>query len=338
MALLWCDGFETYGTSLGARPSPDNVVARKYTTYNFQAFDDIVTGRKGLGYRFGSGSGFLRTQWLTSDSTLIVGCAVKVSTGTGSSYIFQLYSTSSRSLSLLKTSDGELKVVRESTTLEETVGLNLVADTWYFIEFKAYCHDSAGTYEVKLNGLTVMSDTGLDTQTDTVRDYWPQVGLGPGVTATITLDDFYVCDGTGSANNDFIGDCAVEVIYPNGDDSVTWTPDSGGTNYTQLDEVIADDASYVQATTGKDLYDYEPVVTENIIYGVMVSTEAELTDATSYAIKNVVSSNSVEATDTHTTIGIGLSSMDSVFEEDPNTSAAWLYGDVNVASFGVEVV
>jgi hypothetical protein len=336
MALLWVEGFETFGTTPGARPSPLYVVSRKYFTYNFEVFDDIVVGRNGLGYYLNSTSSFLRTRNLTTDRTLITGAAIKITLSESTSTIFYFYQNTGQGMRVSYTGDGELAVYNRADLKSKTVGLGLAPGTWYHIQFKVYCDQTVGTYELKVNGVTVLSDTGVDTQYDTDYDHHSAAQVGPGA-ANIKVDDWYICDGSGSSNNDFLGDMAVETIYPTSDSSVTWTPDTGGTNYTQVNEVVVDDADYVEATTGKDLYGYGSLVTSNLIKGLMVSTDAELTSATAFSLKNVVSSSSTESTVQHDAIGVGASSLSSIFETDPNTAAAWLYGNVNSALFGVEV-
>jgi hypothetical protein len=336
MALLWVEGFETYGTS--GRPSPNFVMGRKYATYLNEAFDDIVTGRKGYGYSMSAGSSFLETPNISTERTWISGVAFKLPYPESSSHLITFFQTGSVGVSVYYTGTGELSVVLgPSTILDTTSGLGLTSGVWYWVEFKAYCDDSAGTYEIRLNGLNVLSSTGEDTRVDADIDYYTSARLGFGL-GRVLVDDWYICDSSGSNNNDFLGDVSVETIYPDSDSAITWTPDTGGTNYTQINETVVDDTDYVEATTGKDLYGYGDLVTTNLIYGIMVNTDAELSDVTAYSLKNVVKSSAVENTVTYNTIGMGASSLLAVFEEDPNTSTLWLYGAVNAATFGVEVV
>lgn len=54
---------------------------------------------------------------------------------------------------------------------------------------------------------------------------------------------------------------AFELLNPNGDSSIVWTPTPGGTSHIVIDETIAsvDDADYIQSTTEGDIdvYDIE---------------------------------------------------------------------------------
>ena len=92
---------------------------------------------------------------------------------------------------------------------------------WHYFEVKVVCHDTAGYYQVRIDGVTVLSGTNVDTRagadTRFVRfrmDEYYQY-----------MDDIYICDTDGTANNDFLGQILVEAIFPNADgDNSDWTP------------------------------------------------------------------------------------------------------------------
>ena len=44
MALLWIDGFENYGTTIGSMPLPGGIIGKKYTV-GLEYQIDIQTGR-----------------------------------------------------------------------------------------------------------------------------------------------------------------------------------------------------------------------------------------------------------------------------------------------------
>lgn len=79
----------------------------------------------------------------------------------------------------------------------------------------------------------------------------------------------YVLDGTGTTNNDFLGDINVRTLKPNGDASVAMTRSGGTTNAENVDNIPVsadwDDTSYVESgtSTTKDLYDYTALETED---------------------------------------------------------------------------
>ena len=338
MALLWVDGFENYGTTIGSAPSPADIIAKKYISY-YESYIDIQTGRD-TGYctLFNYGSIYITTPGLTTDRTLIIGAAIKIKVATGTGYVYTLLdiNNSVKGMRLFYDGIGELKVYNNTTLINGTSGLSLSAGVWYYIEFKVYCDNTVGTYEVRVGGVNVLSGTA-DTQYTSTLNYYSKVRLGVS-TAYLSYDDLYICDSTGTVNNNFLGNCKVETLRPAGDSVVTWTPDTGVINYTQIDEqVIDDDTTYVEATTGKDLYTYGNTANTSI-QGVMITTDVRQTDATDYTLNNVTKSGVTEISDNKFVGATGYTAKTTVVEQDPNTSTPWTQSTLNAAEFGVEAI
>ena len=51
-----------------------------------------------------------------------------------------------------------------STILGQTTDPALSTDNWHYIEVKVVVHDTAGSYEIRVDGVTVLSDTDVDTR------------------------------------------------------------------------------------------------------------------------------------------------------------------------------
>ena len=337
MALLWVDGFENYGTTIGSAPSPTNIVTKKYLG-DYESSIDIQTGRDtGYCLLFNDSSIFITTTGLTTDRTLIIGAAIKIKTATGNGYVYTLLDIANSSTGIrLKYANGELSVYLNTTLINGTSGLSLSAGVWYYIEFKVYCDTTAGTYEVRVGGVNVLNGI-VNTQYTSTLNYYSKVRLGVS-TAYLSYDDLYICDSTGTVNNNFLGNCKVETLRPTGDSVVTWTPDTGVINYTQIDEqVIDDDTTYVEATTGKDLYTYGNTA-NTTIQGVMITTDVRQTDATDYTLNNVTKSGVTEISDNKFVGATGYTAKTTVVEQDPNTSTPWTQATLNAAEFGVEAI
>ena len=62
-------------------------------------------------------------------------------------------------------SNGIIRLNRAGTTLPgESPPYTLAAGQWYYMEVKVTIDDSAGAYEVRINGTTVASASGIDTR------------------------------------------------------------------------------------------------------------------------------------------------------------------------------
>ena len=130
MALLWIDGFDSYGTP-GVAPDPTGIVGRKYGVVSGESDCLVVPGRLSPGNALmlvGNGV-WLQSPPLTTDSTLIIGVAVKFSTLPipGWSFPFvQFYDGATLGTTLSVTDAGELAVTANAL-LGTTQGLLLRA-------------------------------------------------------------------------------------------------------------------------------------------------------------------------------------------------------------------
>ena len=106
--------------------------------------------------------------------------------------------------------DGSLSVMRgsESGTVLATSAAGLVtAGTWCFIELKVRLHDTAGSYEVRFNGSTVIGPTGsADTKNAGTGTVYDGITLNTPSGVAQSWDDLYLLTGSGET---FRGDQAL---------------------------------------------------------------------------------------------------------------------------------
>jgi hypothetical protein len=279
-------------------------------------------------------------------STLIIGLAYywdgtatgryTIWSGTGFSTDFQC--------SVTFDSDGRIRVrngASNGTALGTTTNPVLVASSYNFIEAKILVSNS-GTFIVKCNGLEVINGSG-DTQNQSASTI-AGFSFNPGNSAGPAVDDLFVLDSSGSALNDFIGDCRVECLTPQaGNGSNTGLTCSTGTDHGALvDELPAnDDTDYnFSATVGaKDTYAFTNVATVGSVKAVQVSARARKTDS---ATKELAVVTRVGSTDydgaTQAVASTSYSQYQQIWEKRPSDNADWTIADVNAAEFGLKVV
>jgi len=340
MALIWIDGFEGY-TTVGSLS--DALVARRYAYTTGLNLATIVAGRlSAYAIRLGS-TGAIATPSLTTDDTLIIGASIYIgSMSTVFGPTIALYDGGTLGISLRLTTGGGVAVYKDTTLLATSSNI-LGVNRWYFLELKVTCAVS-GMYEVRLNGQSILSDSGLDTKAG-AHDYYDIVRLSTHISSStsITIDDLYICDSTGSNNNDFLGPCRVAVLNPTSDSAVNWSTvyPALTDHYADVDDgAAADDTTYVEdATTGhRDLFEYEDLATLTSINGISINTTCRVTDVTPIDLKTVAQSNSTD--DTFTPQSISSTSYVTVAQIsvlDPNTNDVWVVSDLNSALFGFEV-
>ena len=220
MALIFIDGFDHYATA--------TEFDRKYLSTN-GAVQDTADQRTGLGCcKITGNTGNIIIQVPAKDE-YVVGFAIKLNSPTASASeglidFYEDESSAEVQASLRYTGDKRFRVDRGigggSVILGTSTDQFDLHDGWHYLEFKVLVHDTLGTYEVKLDEETILSATGVDTknanaEANEIKHIHIQ-GIEVVNNATF-IDDLYVCDTTGTNNNDFLGDIEVTTIFPKAD-------------------------------------------------------------------------------------------------------------------------
>lgn len=342
MALLWLDGFEGYGETVDGNPAPSGILSRKYGTIVGDTTMLTKAGRHGgMCIYYGGSNNTIYTPSLTTHDTLIAGCGW-YNFSTSDCWILTFLDGATIGMTLRKKSGAsELQLYRGGTLVDTTVGLNLHQANWYYVEMKIKCNTSTGTYEVRVGGKTVLSATGVNTKAAS-NDYHDVAGFRPVAARAPRYDDFYICDGSGSVNNDFLGDCKIVRLDSDGDDTTNWgTSTPSANHYENIDETETDDdTSYLEESTSTtlDLFDYEDVSGLGTIHGVQLSTECRDTDANTFSIITPIESGGNQYDDSVQSIGTtNYVTKMRVAGTDPDTASLWTLGGINAAKFGIKV-
>lgn len=342
MALLWLDGFEGYGETIDSNPIPSGVLEGKYCPAVGTSTMLTRAGRYGgMALYYGGSTNEVRTPHLTMHDTMIAGCGFYRAT-TDYCYILSFVDTGIHGVSLrVKRDSGELEVLLGGSVIDTTLGLSIGRSAWHWIEMKVKCHNTLGEYEVRVGGETVLSVSGVDTKFST-HDYHNACSFRPVASEAPMYDDWYVCDGSGSINNDFLGDCKIIRIDPDGDDTANWSTSTPSANhYENISEVSGDeDTSYIEETASStlDLFDYEAVASLGAIYGVQICTQCRESDATSHSLITPIESGGNQYDDSAQVIGTpSYITVVRVAGTDPDTSSLWTMSGLNAAKFGAKV-
>ena len=344
MALLWIEGFEGFGTTVNGPCLPLGALDRKYaSTPGTSVYTDLEVGRiSGFCLEMGD-SKSLYMPVPTTDPTLICGMALYIDYDQNREYEFlAFYNGTTKGISVRKTYANEFSIMFGGAALDTTSGFNVLDKTWYWIELKVLTDNVAGTYELKVGGATLLSDTGVDTQpgsnawSDKVR-FQTTSGL-----ARVRFDDIYICDGTGGVNDDFLGQCKVIGLSPDADDTANFgTSTPSANHFENVDENPSDDdTSYVEENTANttDLYDYEALSTTGEVFGLQINTMCRETDATPFSLITPIESNGTQDDDSSQALtGVNYSTLTRVSEVDPDTNVAWTVNGVDAAKFGIKV-
>lgn len=238
---------------------------------------------------------------------------------------------------------GVLTMGRATTSLG-TISGAITTGTWQYVEVRATLHDTTGSITVRVNGVQVGAVTNVDTKTTGTVAAYDRLRLEAPSTATTMFDDLYICDTTGSYNNDFLGDLAVEHIRPTGDDTAQWVGSDGNStdNYALVDEAgAAVTTDYVgSATVGnRDLYTTAPAVrTSGTVHGVYVQATAQKSDSgtRSMALIGKEGSGGSVRTGASQALTTGWLTYGQAFDRKADNSA-FSISDLNAFRVGAEV-
>lgn len=346
MALLVADGFDLYNDIAAVREanwiSESAASAQTFSTSQGRysggclKSNTAVTGWYMGGFDLGPGSTIIIGFHYYMEARASNGASDKLLRGwvrDGSTALFYLENNAS----------GDLKAFNQAGVQIGSTSSGALADaTWHWIEVKVVLgtNDTTGSVEVKVDDVTKITATSIDTYSSGTLAFIQWLGSGGGW----RMDDVIIMDGTGSYMNNFLGETKIETLVPNGDGGNTaWTA-SAGADYTCVDDalgVVNDDTDYIESSTASQKSDF---VFSNLnnnptaIHAVQVRARAKKTDAGARSFRAFV--DSAGTVSNGTTMGLTTNyawRRNGVYYRDPNGSIAWLGAAVDALKAGVEI-
>lgn len=244
-------------------------------------------------------------------------------------------------LTAMFTTTGQVELRRGTTagTVIATGTPNFVDNTWMYVEAKATIHDTTGSFTLKIDGTTAVSFSG-DTKNAGTAPELSQFVYGGNNSSTL-IDDAYLLDTSGPAPyNDFLGDCKIETLVPNGAGASTQLTPSTGNNWAAVDELPASATDYVgSATVGlKDTYAFTDLTTTSgTVFAVQVGVAALKPDAGVAAITPLSrTSGGTEQDYTTEYINASLTWYHTGPRITDPSGSPWTIASVNSSQFGVK--
>lgn len=333
MALVFMESFDGYGGTA-------SHMLKWASTPSLQSSAPVA--RTGTYYMRGFGGG--RVNISPATATLIVGFAFYwTGVNAGSVSLGEVVGGGSLQCTLVLDTDGKVRVrngTSSGTVLGTSASVVIVSGAWNFIEWKVLVANS-GTYEVKVNGVSILSGSG-DTMNQSTAAI-ASMSITADANAANGIDDLYVLDSNGSYLNDFIGDCKVELLTPQtGNGTNTGLTTSTGSDHGALvDESPAnDDTDYNYGSTPgvKDTYNMTDPATTGTVYAVQASLRARKTDSATKTLAVVARENSTDSDGATQAVATSYAQYHQIWEKRPSDNAAWTVSDLTGAQFGMKVV
>jgi hypothetical protein len=303
------------------------------------------TGRLGTGRTAGMQNRSIFSRGLTSKATRIVGWAIKSPVALPNDQQLLIFTDAgTNQVDVRLDSTGALRVTRNGTTLgTSATGLIAVSAIWYYLEFKATISDAAGSYELRINGINVLSGSSVDTKntSNATADGWT---LLCGNQSGWEIDDVISLDTTGSApGNNFLGEISIPYDAPNADGATTnFIRSTGSTNFSCVDETSPnDDTDYVSSSTPGDidLYSFPSRTINGTIVAVVNNLIARKDDIGTRVLSDEIrSGGSNSAGANQLTLTTSYAHLQQIRETDPATGVAWTNTGLNNVQLGETVV
>lgn len=327
MTLLHMDSFEMGDTTL------------RYAGANLAR--QASAGRNGRACSRSSGS-TAAVKTFTATGTVISG----VASADALQMSFWADSNTVQHITIHFTSAGLVEVRRGAVNgtllTSASTGLLHAAGQFQYLEAKVTVADSGGTVEVRINGSTTplinfTGDTrngGTSTNIDAVR---------VAGNSQCDLNDWYICNGSGSVNNNFLGDIRVYPLMPNGNGSSSQLVGSDGNstdNYLLVDEKPYSTTDYNGSSTAgnRDMYTIENLPSNVVsVLGVQEISIAAKSDAGAISGKQVIRPSTTNYASASLTLSTTYALFSTLREQNPDTTAAWAISEVNATEIGWEV-
>lgn len=372
MALLHIEGFDEISAGTGTSSRTDLSRWVRAGNYYNVGYDDTNTNSPnyqpylwpGWGadeaWSFGENgfaSGYHLGRYVGDKTTLIVGFAFQptqfAESETREILTFgRAESTNNRHCSIRCHQGRHLQVVSNTNSVYLGAAKYAIHKAvWNYIEAKVTFNNSTGSVVLRVNGVEVLSLSNVDTVAGTTATSADTVFIWgmDGSTSTNSklhalYDDWYICDDTGTENNDFLGPLKVETLLPDGaGDDTDFTP-SAGSNFQNVDETPIDDGTtYNESDTSAHLDLFTTANLNNIdgdIFGVEVDVRAVSTEAQVMGCIPKIKRSTSEGTGDTTYVADDnlYQQCDHLFEQDPAAGPGdWTVTNVNAMQIGYEV-
>lgn len=282
---------------------------------------------------FPNGFASYRSQYVTPSAHIVVGAAVR-NNSSANMALLGLLSTTAGGADVRLDSDGFLKYYLGTGSVVST-GYAVAAGTWYHLQLGVVI-GSSGSLEIRVNGETVVSVSGVDTRPggsattcNAIQIYF----FGSGQTVGVDYDDLYMAYGD---ELKWLGDIRVDALALTANATPQdWTPDTGNA----WERLNADAGTITGTDVGDEslfeIADFTPAT--SAIHAVQLTAKARKTDVGSRFIALVVKSSATESVGPDLALSDSTMTYTSTFETDPDTGGAWTDAALDALQVGVKV-
>lgn len=219
MALLFMDGFDKYGAANSNSTAVNALLTAGEWTTSAGSSTTIVTPLSSNGFALGIAGAQNVAKTLAASYSRLVG-GFRFSSNLAIAGGISLLDTATAQASVTINTTGTVSVRNGNLagTALGTSAASITANTTHYLEFDITFGNTAA-YQVWMDGVSVLSGSG-DT-TATANNTANAILLGGQSGLSITFDDFYLFDTTGTTNNaPLLTSPRIETQFPSADGAV----------------------------------------------------------------------------------------------------------------------
>lgn len=336
--LLFCDSFDHYAT------------AELYEKYLGTSVASIVpgAGRNGTSaLMLGYSNGYVSKAFANA-STLIVGFAVNPPIQQRCDVVlFYDNGTLQGSLRLNPAGGVEYHTYQgnNDTLVAQSPNGIISLNTFQYLEVSVtFSTTATGAVSAQLNGQSIFSVTGIVTS-QTADNYANTVSVanGGGSVVNYLFDDLYMCNGAGTVNNSFLGDVAVECLFPNGAGQFTqFTPHGQPQNWQCVSQNPPNgDSDYVSSSTvgNTDFYTIQSIPgTPSAVVAVQIVASARKDDSFTRVLGIGFGNGTTSVFNSGSSLGSNYIMYTQPYDTNPITGLSWDVTHVDNGQIGIQVI
>ena len=283
------------------------------------------------------------TMTFDSQPTWIIGFAYQMMGSAEMNTVLQVNdSTGTNQLCVAITTGNTIQLLRGSQygTVLATSSNALLANTWNYIEIKMTIASSGGGFEVRVNETVWVTYTGNTQSSSNANANTLQL---KGRYAHCAYMDIYMCDGTGSRNNTYLGDCRIDTVRPSAAGTYTqMTPQGNANNYANVNDTTLDsDTTYNTSNTAGAIDSFTCGALTAItgtIFGVQANVAADKDDAGARTVAATTRVSSTDYVGATQSVSMSYAYYKQIWEQNPYASANWTASQINASEFGYKVI
>lgn len=310
----------------------------------------VSSGGYGGGNRLVLGSADYVEQLFDAQAAWIPGAGITIGSLSSAAPLFALLDGATIQVWVRVETDGTIKAYRGSGTsnlLGTSTGVTISAAVRFHLEVKAVIHPSAGTLEVRVNGVARLALTGLNTRAS-ANSYATIVRLqGSAGSGGVSYENLNIKDGQAAPagapadTSTFVGDCRVKLRLPVADGTThNFTPSSGSIHAVLIDDAPpTGDADYVSSATpgDRDLFTFAPYDSLGTIYGEQVRFLVRKDDAGARSVKVTMRPGSTNYDAAAYAVASSYTYAQGIWEANPDTTTPFTLTTLNASQRGVKL-